>query len=234
MSELVYEFCSGEIKVDMTFVVQGYFNMLFDDRRSSGAPGGVFVKDTDINRFKLIKLKAACTGLAELKAEAESLRAMAVDLETVLRAIDGERRELNGLKHKSQVYIDRLSNLDSLVQVRDAFQSDSAVEFKKLNRLSSEWQSRMEKVVGLYCIEYLLVDISETFALPNSVASRQRLTFLRGKLSAVYESIKQEFKLDFKVLRDLVGCKWSRENFEYGHILTAQVFDDVEILSADD
>lgn len=229
MCEFVYEFCQGEIKVDMPFAVQKYFDLLFDDCRPTGGAGGVLIKDTEINRFKLVQLKAASAGVAELKAEAERLRKMAGDLDYVTRAIQDDRRELDRLKSESLTYMEKIRSYDQLREVHEKIYLNLNPEFNNLLRLGDKWAGKVKWIAECYRIESLFTDIVELFDIPNAYYAEERLSYQRKELLRVHASIKEKFKLDFKVLESLAGDEWCLDSFN-DSFLMGRVFQNVDVL----
>lgn len=231
MSEFKSEFCEGEIRVEMPFAVQRYFNILFNDVRPSGKRNAVVIEDSGINRFKLDQLKAASAGVVELKAETERLCAMADDLDHVSRAIERDRCELNRLKSESQAYIKKCGSYDLLRQVHEKIYLNLNPEFNNLLRLADEWGSKVKWVAECYRIESLLIDIVELFDVRNSYYAEERLSYQRQELLRVHESIKEKFKMDFKVLKSLAGDEWCRESFFDSPKLMRHVCNNVDVMS---
>ncbi|MEE1916513.1 hypothetical protein V0R52_08920 [Pseudomonas asiatica] len=230
MSELVYEFYQGGILVEMPFVVRKYFNRLFDDMRPSGRCNGVLIEDSNINRFKLAQLQAASTDLAELKAEADRLRTMANDLEDVTRTVEREKAELIRLKSESQAYIKKSKSFDLLRQVQEKMLLSSRLEFENVSRLADEWVGKVKWVTECHRIESLLIEISELFDICESAYKECRLDYQRQELLRVHESIRQRFKLDFKVLKILAGDEWGSESFHDTSMLMSRICNNVDIL----
>ncbi|MDD1989921.1 MULTISPECIES: hypothetical protein [Pseudomonas] len=234
MSEFTYQFCEGEIRVEMPFAVQRYFQMLFDDVRPSGGPSGVVIKDSDINRFKLARLKAASFGITVLKAEVERLSEMADDLDRVTRAIEIDSRDLNLSKNASQAYIKKCRSFDLLRQAHEEIYLNLESEFNNGLRLGDEWRSKVRWVAECHRIESLFVTISELFDFSNSPMAELMLDNQRDELLRVHKSIGERFKLDFKALKSLAGVEWCRESFHDTSMLMHYICSDVDILSHQD